>query len=185
AFQGVRDLSPDDGDLRHGRPRRSVPRGGQSCDVGRGRHPRRALARMRFALEESPYSFVAMVPQNVTERLLATALQSRGGTIEYETTFVSAVQDGDDVTVTLDRRGARSQAHAAFVVGCDGPHSAVRHSLGLPFEGAQYETTYMLADVETNDALPSDELQLCPSEAGPVAIFPMSATRRRIIASVE
>jgi 2-polyprenyl-6-methoxyphenol hydroxylase-like FAD-dependent oxidoreductase len=145
----------------------------------------RTLARMRFAPEESHYSFVAMVPQNVTERLLATALQSRGGTIEYETTFISAVQDGDGVTVIVDRRGERFQVHAAFVVGCDGPHSAVRHLLGLPFEGAQYETTYMLADVETNDALPGDELQLCPSEAGPVAIFPMSATRRRIIASVE
>jgi 2-polyprenyl-6-methoxyphenol hydroxylase-like FAD-dependent oxidoreductase len=145
----------------------------------------RTLARMRFAPEESPYSFVAMVPQNVTEMLLATALQSRGGTIEYETTFVSAVQDGDGVTVTLDRRGERLEIRAAFLVGCDGPHSAVRHFLGLPFTGAQYETTYMLADVETNDALPSDELQLCPSEAGPVAVFPMSATRRRIIASVE
>ena len=42
----------------------------------------------------------------------------------------------------------------------------------------------MLADVETNDALPADELQLCPSEFGPVAIFPMSATRRRIVATV-
>ena len=30
----------------------------------------------------------------------------------------------------------------------------------------------MLADVETNDALPADELQLCPSEFGPLAIFP-------------
>ena len=37
----------------------------------------------------------------------------------------------------------------------------------------------MLADVETNETLPADELQLCPSEFGPVAIFPMSATRRR------
>jgi hypothetical protein len=43
----------------------------------------------------------------------------------------------------------------------------------------------MLADVETNEALPADELQLCPSEAGPVAIFPMGAARRRIVASVD
>jgi len=145
----------------------------------------RTLARMRFAPAESPYSFVAMVPQNVTESLLAAALRSRGGTIEYETTFVSAVQDNDGVSVILDRCGEQIQVRAAFVVGCDGPHSAVRHLLGLPFEGAQYETVYMLADVDTNDALPGDELQLCPSEAGPVAIFPMSATRRRIVASVD
>src|SRR6185295_16050964 len=29
----------------------------------------RALARMQFAPEESPYPFIAMVPQNVTEQL--------------------------------------------------------------------------------------------------------------------
>ena len=43
----------------------------------------------------------------------------------------------------------------------------------------------MLADIETNDALPADQLQLCPSEFGPAAIFPMSATRRRVVATVE
>jgi FAD binding domain len=43
----------------------------------------------------------------------------------------------------------------------------------------------MLADVETNDSLPHDEMQLCPSTFGPLAIFPMSATRRRIVATVE
>jgi hypothetical protein len=71
------------------------------------------------------------------------------------------------------------------VVGCDGAHSTVRHLLNLPFSGGEYGDSFMLADVETNDALPSDELQLCPSEFGPVAIFPMSATRRRIVAIVE
>ena len=44
---------------------------------------------------------------------------------------------------------------------------------------------FLLADVETNETLPANELQLCPNELGPVAIFPMSATRRRIIATIE
>ena len=57
--------------------------------------------------------------------------------------------------------------------------------LNLPFEGAAYEALFLLADVQTNEALPADELQLCPSELGPVAIFPMSATRRRIVATIE
>ena len=43
----------------------------------------------------------------------------------------------------------------------------------------------MLADIETNNALPADELQLCPSELGPLAIFPMSADRRRIVATIS
>ena len=71
------------------------------------------------------------------------------------------------------------------MVGCDGAHSAVRHLLNLPFEGAEYDASFMLADVETNETLPADEMQLCPSEFGPVAIFPMSATRRRVVATIE
>jgi 2-polyprenyl-6-methoxyphenol hydroxylase-like FAD-dependent oxidoreductase len=145
----------------------------------------RTLAHMRFAPAESPYSFIAMVPQNVTERLLVEQLQRQGGTVEYETSFVSAVQHADYVSVTLDRKGQRLEINAAFVLGCDGAHSTVRHLLNLPFEGAQYDSLVMLADIETNETLPADELQLCPSEFGPVAIFPMSATRRRIVATVE
>ncbi|PYT60851.1 MAG: hypothetical protein DMG46_06390 [Acidobacteria bacterium] len=68
---------------------------------------------------------------------------------------------------------------------CDGAHSTVCHQLNLPFEGAEYQASFLLADVDTNTRLPADEMQLCPSEYGPVAIFPMSATRRRIVATVE
>jgi 2-polyprenyl-6-methoxyphenol hydroxylase-like FAD-dependent oxidoreductase len=145
----------------------------------------RALARMRFAPEESPYSFIAMVPQDVTERLLLEHLRRGGGDVEYETSFVSAVWHDDGVSATLERKGRRAELNAAFVVGCDGAHSAVRHLLKLPFEGAQYDSLFMLADMQTNEALPADELQLCPSEFGPAAIFPMSATRRRLVATVE
>jgi 2-polyprenyl-6-methoxyphenol hydroxylase-like FAD-dependent oxidoreductase len=143
------------------------------------------LARMRFEPEESPYSFVAMVPQDVTERLLLEALQSKGGSVEYETSFVSAVQHDDFVNATLDHKGQPMELTAAFVVGCDGAHSVVRHLLDLPFEGAQYDALFMLADAETNDTLPADQLQLCPSKFGPVAIFPMSPTRRRIVATLK
>lgn len=145
----------------------------------------RTLAHMRFAPEESPYQFVAMVPQDVTEKLLAEELHRKNGTVEYDTTFVSAVDQGDFVNVMLDRKGERIGLDASFVVGCDGAHSAVRHLLKIPFEGAQYDDSFILADIETNESLPGDQLQLCPSELGPVAIFPMSATRRRRVATIQ
>jgi 2-polyprenyl-6-methoxyphenol hydroxylase-like FAD-dependent oxidoreductase len=145
----------------------------------------RSLAHMRFAPEQSPYPFVAMVPQDVTERLLVQALDRKGGAIEYQTTFVSAVEQDNGVSVTLDRKGEPIKLRASFVVGCDGAHSAVRHLLNLPFEGAKYQDSFLLADVETNETLPADEMQLCPSELGPVAIFPMSPTRRRVVATIE
>src|SRR5262249_40865413 len=66
-----------------------------------------------------------------------------------------------------------------------GSHSAVRHLLNLPFDGAQYNDSFMLADIETNQTLPACEMQLCLSASGPLAIFPMNAARRRIVATVE
>lgn len=149
--------------------------------IARGRR----LAQMRFEPEESPYPFVAMVPQDVTERLLVNELRRQGGEVEYETSFVTADQQDDHVNVILDRNGDRSELTASFVVGCDGVHSTVRHLLNLSFEGAQYDMSFMLADVETNEVLPGDELQLCPSESGPLAIFPMNTTRRRIVATIQ
>jgi 2-polyprenyl-6-methoxyphenol hydroxylase-like FAD-dependent oxidoreductase len=165
-------------------------------------HERR-LAQMQFTPEESPYQFVAMVPQNVTEQLLVEELRRKGGDVEYETKFISAgpvsgdraSADGgpddrgsehqaDGVSVTLDHNGKTIKLKASFVVGCDGAHSAVRHLLNIPFAGGQYADLFMLADIETNDSLPADELLLCPSEMGPVAIFPISAVRRRIVATV-
>ena len=144
----------------------------------------RTLARIRFEPAESPYPFVAMVPQDVTERLLVDELRRQGGDVEYDTAFLSAEQQDDGVSVVLDRKGEKAELRASFVVGCDGAHSTVRHLLSLPFEGGQYQDSFMLADVETNETLPADELQLCPSEFGPLAIFPMSATRRRIVATI-
>ena len=118
-------------------------------------------------------------------KLLVEELQRRGGHVEYETTFVSAVQHDDSVRVTLDQKGKTGELSAAFVVGCDGAHSAVRHLLDLPFEGAMYDALFLLADIQSNDKLPADQLQFCPNEVGPVAIFPMSATRRRIVAMIH
>jgi 2-polyprenyl-6-methoxyphenol hydroxylase-like FAD-dependent oxidoreductase len=64
----------------------------------------RALAHMRFTPEESPYPFVAMVPQDVTEGLLVQKLQRQGGAVEYETAFVSAVQHDNYVSAGNDPR---------------------------------------------------------------------------------
>src|SRR5581483_8592510 len=85
----------------------------------------------------------------------------------------------------LNCNGKPETLKASLVVGCDGAHSKVRKTLNLPLEGGEYDSPFMLADVETNTSLPADELQLCPSEFGPVAIFPVSATRRRVVATIE
>jgi 2-polyprenyl-6-methoxyphenol hydroxylase-like FAD-dependent oxidoreductase len=129
--------------------------------------PSRTVARMRFTPEESPYSFVAMVPQDVTEKLLVQEVRRKGGAVEYETTFVSAGQHDEHVDVTLSQKGQPLKLSARFVVGCDGAHSAVRHLLNLPFEGQAYEASCMLADSETNEALPPMRCSSAPANSVP------------------
>jgi 2-polyprenyl-6-methoxyphenol hydroxylase-like FAD-dependent oxidoreductase len=145
----------------------------------------RELARMPFVPEESPYPYIAMVPQNITEQLLCNELRRKGGEVEYNTRLEAVEQNPDQVIATVNCQGKTSVVRAAFVVGCDGAHSKVRQALGLTLDGGEYPESFMLADIETNEALPANELQLCPSEFGPAAIFPMSATRRRLVATVE
>jgi 2-polyprenyl-6-methoxyphenol hydroxylase-like FAD-dependent oxidoreductase len=50
---------------------------------------------------------------------------------------------------------------AKYIVGCDGAHSAVRHSLKLPFEGKRYADDFMLCDctVEIDKTTSGDYLQ--------------------------
>ena len=145
----------------------------------------RTLAHMRFEPKGTPYPFVAMVPQNVTEHLLLQELRRQGGVIEYETAFVSADQHDDCVSATVEQKGKPIKIRASFVAGCDGARSKVRESLNLRLEGGEYRDLFMLADIETNGLLPADEMTFCPSEFGPVAIFPLNASRRRIVATIE
>jgi 2-polyprenyl-6-methoxyphenol hydroxylase-like FAD-dependent oxidoreductase len=148
--------------------------------------PRRGtLARVPFGPTDTPYGFVAMVPQDMTERLLVEELRRKGGAVEYDTACLSLEEQRDGrVRVALKQNGKTSQVTADFVVGCDGAHSTVRHLLNLPFEGEQYEVSFMLADVMTTEVL-ADTLHLCPHPSGALAMFPMSATRCRVVATIE
>lgn len=145
----------------------------------------RSLAHLPFQPEDSPYPFIAMVPQNVTEAHLADALAARGGRIDFNTRFEHATQGTGMVHVKLERNGEPEFVSATYLVACDGAHSTVRKNLNLPFRGGEYHDHFMLADIETDTDCPADELLICPHEAGPLAIFPMSATHHRIVASVK
>ena len=141
---------------------------------------------MRFAPEESPYPFVAMVPQNVTENAARrrTAAQRRKRRVRNHVRFGGSARrlrgcDGGP----QGRKRCRSARRSSSAATARTARSA--GLLKLPFEGGEYEDSFMLADIETNETLPANQLQLCPSEFGPVAIFPMSATRRRIVATIE
>lgn len=131
------------------------------------------------------YPYVAMVPQDVSEALLLGELARAGGAVSYEVEVLSVEHATDAVKVQLRTGGQVHVVRAAYVVGTDGAHSTVRHALGLDFAGGSYAAAFVLADIETTGDVPVDEMQLCPHASGALACFPMSATRRRIVAMVD
>src|SRR5918999_1451956 len=95
------------------------------------------------------------LPQYETERVLARHLGRFGIAVERGVALSALSQDGDGVAVDLAAAGGGvERARFRYVVGCDGAHSAVRHALGIGFEGEAMPMTFMLGDVHIAWDLP-------------------------------
>jgi len=145
---------------------------------------RRTVGQISLEAKTSWYDYVAMVPQNVTEQILLDAFVAAGGTVNYETKLVALVDGPDGVAVRLQSPKGEERTIARYVVGCDGAHSTVRNLIGFGFDGAAYEDAFVLCDVDTVGDVDASELTLCLHENGLLAIFPITARRRRIVATV-
>ncbi|MDR6954216.1 2-polyprenyl-6-methoxyphenol hydroxylase-like FAD-dependent oxidoreductase [Ancylobacter sp. 3268] len=97
-----------------------------------------------------PYAQLG-VPQYDTERLLADHLAARGVAVERGVEFAGLAQDAEGVDVAF---ADGASARFAYVVGCDGAHSAVRRGLGIAFEGEAWPMEFMLGDVRIDWDLP-------------------------------
>ena len=65
-------------------------------------------------------------------------------TFIYDAKATGVTQDADGVTLAIERPdGSAEQLRAAFLIGADGARSAVRRSLGIPFEGMTIPETYL------------------------------------------
>ncbi|RSS83101.1 FAD-dependent monooxygenase [Streptomyces sp. WAC06614] len=128
----------------------AVPLRGQLLYVDGTERPRTELA----LPPEVPYGFAAL-PQYETERVLEEFLHTFGTRIERGTELVGFDQDTDGVTSRLTTPGGgEEEVRSAYLVGCDGAHSAVRKGAGLTFEGGAFPEAYMLADVQLDWDLP-------------------------------
>lgn len=127
------------------------------------------------------YSFLINVPQSSTERVLREHLEKAGGKINWNTELVSFNQDDTGVDVVLKTADGKTEhVRTAWLVGCDGAHSALRHALEIPFEGAAYKNNWLLADVHIDWRFPHGHTYLFFQEDGLLAVFPMPDKRHRI-----
>lgn len=145
----------------------------------------RRLVHLDLTGVDSPYPFACMIPQSATERLLAERVAAAGVTVERRVELVDFTPDADGVSATLRHPDGRNeQVRCAWLLGCDGAHSAVRHTLGLPFEGAPEPSDWILADIHVQGPLPADEVTIHFSPSGLLVFFPIEPHRFRVVADL-
>ena len=97
---------------------------------------------------ETRYPFILILPQAETEAALERRLNQEGVFVERGCELTSfSEQDGHVLAVVQSGQEQTENIESRFIVGADGPHSKVRETLGLKFEGSSYGWTAFLGDV--------------------------------------
>jgi 2-polyprenyl-6-methoxyphenol hydroxylase-like FAD-dependent oxidoreductase len=133
----------------------------------------------------SPFPFVLMLEQSKNEQLLYEYLQHHQKDVLWKTELESFSQAADGVTAQVRTADGASQViEAEYLVGCDGPKSLVRHTLGLSFEGSTFERTFYVADAQIDGSLSHDTLNICFAKNSFVVFFPLKGEKRYRIVGV-
>jgi 3-(3-hydroxy-phenyl)propionate hydroxylase len=87
-------------------------------------------------------------------------------TVSLGEELVSLEASADEIALRIRGHGGRErQAHAAYVVGCDGASSTVRTQLGIEYEDLEFDEPWLVVDVLVNESgaskLPSVSVQYC------------------------
>lgn len=144
-----------------------------------------ALLRLGFESLPSAFAFLLMVPQDVTEQVLAQRLATLGGVIRRGVTAQAIEEKHGAVHARLDDNGVARMIEARYVVGADGMNSIVRQSAGIDFDGGRYAHSFVLADVTMEWAPGREEVMLFFTPSGPLVVAPLPDGRFRVVAAME
>ena len=148
-------------------------------------HRAEQIAQIELTSVASPFPFALGVPQSETERLLTEQLASRGVEVERNVELTGLTQTSDAVRAKLRHAdGREEEMETPWLIGCDGAHSTTRHSLGMHFEGAQYDESFILADVHLDSPLTCDRVHLYLGNDGVLGVIFFEQNRCRIIANI-
>lgn len=126
----------------------------------------------------SQYPYMLVLEQSKNERLLYEYLQAHGKEVLWLTQLASLSQADTGVTAQVKTASGNYAIEAKYLVGCDGPKSPVRHSLGLGFEGSTFERIFYVADVQIDWPFSHDALHVCLARNSGMAFFPMPGENR-------
>jgi 2-polyprenyl-6-methoxyphenol hydroxylase-like FAD-dependent oxidoreductase len=135
---------------------------------------------------KSPFPYGLMLPQSETERLLEERLKGLGVTVERQVEVLGFKSSDAGIQATLRHAdGHEETVSSNWLLGCDGAHSIVRHTLGLPFAGETLNSDWMLADVHMKGyPFPDTEASVYWHKDGAFVIFPITPGRYRVLADL-
>ncbi len=111
------------------------------------RTTRTLVAELPYSLiaEDTRYPFRLQCPQSTVTRVLRAALERTGrGRVRTSNRVLSHRDLGDAVEVTVATPEGVRTARGAYLIGCDGAHSAVRAGLDLHLHGVTYVDRFLL-----------------------------------------
>jgi 2-polyprenyl-6-methoxyphenol hydroxylase-like FAD-dependent oxidoreductase len=127
----------------------------------------------------SAYPFVLMLEQSKNEKLLDEYLHSNGKEVQWNTELYELTQSDSNVTAQVKTPdGVNQTIEAEYLVGCDGPPSLVRHSLGLEFSGSTFERMFYVADAQVDWQFTHDALHVCLAKESFAVFFPLKGEKR-------
>ncbi|MBS0334938.1 MAG: FAD-dependent monooxygenase [Proteobacteria bacterium] len=152
-----------------------------------GGEERTAVSFANVGGDLTPYPFLHIYPQDQHERLLIERLAALGVAVERGVEVVGFADTVESLTVRLRHADGREEtADAAFLCGCDGARSAVRHGMDAHFPGGTYRQVFYVADVEAKGPPMNGDLNIDLEAADFLAIFPLAGEgRARLIGTVR
>ncbi|WP_448002136.1 FAD-dependent monooxygenase [Agromyces bauzanensis] len=139
----------------------------------------------------SPYTEITVFEQSRNERLLVDALAESGREVRWRHRLErleivpGARADAASVIATLDGPDGATTVRARYCVGADGSHSAVRESLGIPFEGVTNAYTFYIVDAADVTGLVDESINMRFTEHHFLLAFPMGSGRVRLLGVVR
>jgi len=126
----------------------------------------------------SAYPYLLVLEQSKNEELMYRWLKSQQREVLWQSELKGFFQDANTVTAQVTQGSDSLNLVAKYLVGCDGPRSLVRQTLGLEFQGSTFARVFYVADVHINWKFSHDALHLCLAPAGVVAFFPLPGENR-------
>jgi 2-polyprenyl-6-methoxyphenol hydroxylase-like FAD-dependent oxidoreductase len=142
----------------------------------------KCLGSINFGGLSGEYGFILAVPQDKTESIFEEALASTNKVRVIRGHEVTGVTEKDGIVIAegVKDNGTPFRFSSDYLVACDGGKSAVRRSLGIPFDGHAYSHTFLMGDFDDTTGW-GKEARLFFTSRGSVESFPLPGNKRRYV----